>query len=236
MWTTLLVLAIALNFEPTRLGLVGLILIRPRPIPQLLAFLAGSFLTSASAGLLILFLLHNFMPTGNHFNGAKVQIAVGALALIIAAILASNFLASRPEGGEAADNALQSPDAISARPGLVGWLSTRAGQLAHGSSPWFAGALGVGIAIPSVDYLALLLLIATSGAPLSIQAGALLTFLSIANVVLLAPIAAYLLAPDRTTTLIEQLRSWVLARRRRDYAVLLAIAGCLLIAVGFRGL
>jgi hypothetical protein len=236
MWTTLLVLAIALNFEPTRLGLIGLILIRPRPIPQLLAFLGGSFLTSASAGLLILMLLHNFMPTDNRFNGAKVQIAVGALALIVSAILAGNFPAQRSNSGAADSSATQSPDAISTRPGLVDWLSTRADRLAHGSSPWFAGALGVGIAIPSVDYLALLLLIATSGAPLSIQAGALLIFLSIANVVLLAPIAAYLLAPDRTTTAMEQLRRWVLARRRRDYAVLLAMAGAMLIAIGVRGL
>lgn len=236
MWTTLLVLAIALNFEPTRLGLIGLILIRPQPVPQLLAFLAGSFLTSASAGLLVLFLLHNFMPTDNSFNGAKVQIAVGALALIIAAVLASNFSASRSDRCATSDDALQPSDAISARPGLVEWLSARAARLAHGSSPWFAGAMGVGLAIPSVDYLALLLVIATSGAQLSIQAGALLAFLTAANIVLLVPITAYLIAPSRTTTAMEQLRNWVLARRRRDYAILLAIAGGLLIAVGVRGL
>ena len=40
MWTTVLVLATALNLEPNRLALIALMLVRPHPIRQLLAFLA----------------------------------------------------------------------------------------------------------------------------------------------------------------------------------------------------
>lgn len=225
MWTTLLVLAMALNFEPTRLGVIALLLIRPRPIPQLLAFLAGSFLTSASAGLAVLLVLHRGIPSETRFDGARVQIAVGIIAVVVAAFLA--------KGGGAGPH---SEEGAGGRSRMLGWLTTQAEKLAHGSSPCFAAAMGVGLAIPSVDYLALLFLIATSGVQLQVQITALLTFLTMANAVLLVPIISYLLAPRRTRSALERLRSWVLARRRRDYAILLTIAGCLMIAVGIRGL
>ena len=55
MWTTVLVLAIAVNFEPTRIGLVPLMLVRPRPLLQLFAFLCGCLAMTLSIGLLVLF-------------------------------------------------------------------------------------------------------------------------------------------------------------------------------------
>ena len=87
MWTTVLVLAVALNLEPNRLALIALMLVRPHPIRQLLAFLAGSFLTSMTAGLLILLALHRGAWVGATGNGAKAQIVIGALALGLALLL-----------------------------------------------------------------------------------------------------------------------------------------------------
>ncbi|MCB1289474.1 MAG: GAP family protein [Mycobacterium sp.] len=229
MWTTVLVLATALNLEPNRLALIALMLVRPHPIRQLLAFLAGSFLTSAVVGLLILFALARGAWAGTTVNGAKVQIAIGALAIGAALFLATN----------AAPNLLggTSSEGTPARAGLAGVLANYVGKIVEGSSPWFAAALGVGlVALPSVDYIALLVLIAASELPLSNQAGVLLTFLSVANAILLIPIASYLVDPTRTSAALERLRDWVLARRRRDYAVLLGVIGCVMIAVGVRGL
>jgi hypothetical protein len=102
----------------------------------------------------------------------------------------------------------------------------------QGSSLWFTGALGIGIALPSVDFVALLLLVAGSGEPPKVQVTALFTFLAVANTVLLIPMFSYVFAKERTVRVLENLRCWVLARRRRDYAVLLAGAGTLMIAVG----
>jgi len=96
--------------------------------------------------------------------------------------------------------------------------------------------LGVGIALPSIDYLALLVLIAASGLPLSGQAGVLLAFLTIANAVLLVPVVSYLLNPNRTGAVLDRLRDWILSRRRRDYAALLGFIGCVMIVMGVRGL
>ena len=43
MWITLLVMAVAVSLEPFRIGMTLLLLNRPRPVLQLLAFLAGGF-------------------------------------------------------------------------------------------------------------------------------------------------------------------------------------------------
>lgn len=228
MWTTVLVLATALNLEPNRLALIALMLVRPHPIKQLAAFLAGSFTTSAIAGIAILVFLHRGGWIAANVNGATAQIVIGVLALALALLLAINVIPTilTTESDEAREQA----------PGLASLLSTYVSKFVTGKSLWFAAAVGAGLAIPSVDYLALLVLIAASGLPLRAQAGVLLTFLTIANAILLIPIASYLINPLRTSAVLEQLRNWVLARRRRDYAVLLAIVGIVMIAVGVGGL
>ena len=65
---------------------------------------------------------------------------------------------------------------------------------------------------------------------------ALLTFLTIANTVLLIPVLSYAVAREQTVKAIERLRTWVLARSLRDYAILLTIAGVVMITVGLERL
>jgi hypothetical protein len=247
MWTTVLILALALNLEPNRLAIIGLLLIRPHPIRQLVAFLITSFLVAGSAGLLILSLIHRGSFLSGDSSSAKVQIGVGAVALIAAAVLGSNISFGKrraPEGAGTDGDQAAGPDG-EPLPGtpqhagiarveritsnLPGW----AAKLVQGSSPVLAIVLGIGNALPSVDYMALLLLIASSGMSDKLQVTALFTFLTIANAVLLVPIFSYVVAKDRTIRFLEGLRTWVLARRRQDYAILLGIAGFVLVAVGF---
>lgn len=228
MWTTVLVLAIALNLEPNRLALIALLLVRPHPIRQLLAFLTGSFVTSMSAGTLVLYLLGRGTWAGTALNGARAQIVIGVLAIVVAVLLTTNALPSVVGAASA--------DGSTAQSGLAGLLSKYVGKIVEGSSPWFAAALGVGIAVPSIDYLALLVLIAASGLSLSGQVGVLLAFLTIANAILLVPVVSYLLNPKRTGAVLDRLRDWVLSRRRRDYAALLGVIGCVMIVIGVRGL
>ncbi len=238
MWTTVVVLALALNLEPNRLGIIGLLFLRPHPIRQLLAFLCTSFLVSSTAGLIVLFVIDRGSVLKGDFSGAFIQIGVGTLALIVAAVLLSNI--PLPGGGDkpngiTAEEPNDPPDRSAPVPtglGLVDTVTKRAGRLAQGSSPWFAAALGLGISLPSVDYLALLLVIATSGQSPQVQVIALFTFLFVANAILLVPIVSYVIAKERTIQALENLRSWVLARSRRDYAALLAIIGTVMITVG----
>ena len=241
MWTTVLVLALALNFEPHRLGIIGLLLIGRHPIRQLLIFLVTSFAVSASAGLLILFAVDRTALINGGSGSAKMQIVIGAVLFIVAAVLFSNISVGRHSqesvaAPHAEGNGSGDPEEVETH-----WWTRSPGNSpgqpdSLGELPWLAVILGVGIALPSVDYIALLLLIATSGMSPRMQITALFTFLTIANTVLFVPIFSYLVAKERTIRVLEGLRSWVLARRRRDYALLLGIAGALLIAVGIKRL
>ncbi|MBJ7399428.1 GAP family protein [Mycolicibacterium sp.] len=238
MWTTVIVLALALNLEPNRLGIIGLLLMRPDPIRQLLVFLCTSFLVNSAAGLIVLFVVNRGALLQGASSSAIMQIAVGALALTVAAVLFTNISmpgskarAVSPAGRSGEPAAVPSSGLV-----LVDNFTKRFGNLVQGRSLWFAAALGVGIALPSVDFVALLLLIAASGEPPKIQVSALFTFLTVANTILLIPMFGYVFAKERTVRILENLRSWVLARSRRDYAVLLAIAGALMLTVGVRRL
>jgi len=241
MWTTVLVLAIAVNFEPTRIGLVPLMLVRPRPLMQLFAFLCGCLAMTLSVGLLVLFVFHRSPLGTDKTNGATIQIVVGSLALLIALVLASNVSFDRSAkkslvGAAAADPATGTePAPTDARP--VDKMSALVRRiLQKGNSPWFATAVGLGVGLPSVDYMAILIVIGTSGAPPLAQAGALLTFLALGHAIVAVPLVSYLVAPAKTQDAVARFQTWIQARTRREFAILLAVIGCIMIGIGIRGL
>jgi hypothetical protein len=216
MWITVLVMAIAVSLEPFRIGMTVLMLNRPRPMLQLLAFLCGSFAMGTTVGLAVLFFLRLALLGHAHFTLPKVQVAIGVLALLAAAVVATGVRLSRSEA--------------------PGKRSTQARRLANGGSLWVAAVSGLGIALPSVDYLAALAVIRASGAPATTQVAALLMFNVAAFALVEIPLVAYLVAPERTRASMEAVDAWIRSRPRRDVATLLAGIGCLLVVVGLVGL
>jgi hypothetical protein len=216
MWITLLVMAIAVSLEPFRIGMAVLMLNRPRPIVQLFAFLCGGFVMGTTVGVVVLFVLRPALLGSAHFTLPKVQIVIGVLALLVAAVLATGL--RLPKSDE------------------PGRLSVQARRLATGSSPWVAAVAGLGIALPSIDYLAALAVILATGAPAPTQVGALVAFNVVAFALVEIPLFAYLIAPERTKTAMDGLHRWLQSRRRRDVAALLAGIGALLVVVGLVGL
>jgi hypothetical protein len=239
MWITVLLLAVAVNFEPTRLGMITLLLTKPRPMWQLVTFLSCWLTMSASAGLVVLFVFHTgFLQTG-HDHGPKIQIVIGAAAVLIAALLASNLPLGASFSRPLVGAAIGSPDGTALPPGrppALDRLVSRAGQVVKTESLWFPGITGVWLALPSPDYVAMLILIAASGAAPLTQVGALITWLAVANGVAAVPLASYLIAPERTRAWLSMLNDWIRARRRRDFAMLLAVVGTVMVAVGVSGL
>jgi hypothetical protein len=211
MWITVLVMAIAVSMEPFRIGMTALMLNRPRPTLQLFAFLSGGFLMGATVGLVVIFAFRPGLLGSAHFTLPKVQIAIGVLAVLIAALLAAGVMPA-PK------------------------LPAQARGLAYGPSLWVAGLAGLGIALPSIDYLAVLAVIVASGAARSTQVGALLVFNVVAFALVELPLVAYLLAPDRTRVLMAALNDWIRSRRRRGVAAVLAVVGCVLLVAGIAGL
>ena len=229
MWITILVMAVAVSLEPFRIGMTVLMLNRPRPMLQLLAFLSGGFAMGISVGLIVLFALQPRLLGSPHFTLPKVQIAIGVLALLGSAVVATNVLAGRLGGRAPSDATPGGEDG-------PGRLSTRARHLLKGRSLWIAAVAGLGIALPSVDYLAALAVILASGTTAMTQVGALLAFNLVAFALVEIPIAAYLLAPEKTRASMTALNDWIRSRRRREVAALLAGVGCVLIVIGATGL
>lgn len=240
MWTTVLVMAIAVSFEPIRIGLTVMMLNRPRPMLQLLAFLCGGFTMGVGVGLVVLFILRHRLSAATNFTVPKVQIVIGLLALLAAAVVATNISARRFQRGPLAGAAVVGDAGAvvvePTPPSAVEKLFTRARHPLQGSSLWVAGVVGSGIALPSIDYMAALAVILASGAAPAAQTGALLTFNVVAFALVEIPLIGYLAAPDKTRAAMAALHGWIRSRRRRDAAALLAAAGCFVLALGMTGL
>jgi hypothetical protein len=80
MWVSVLLLALAVNLEPTRICLVPLLLARDRPRRQLIAFLAGNLTMSLGFGLLALFAFRHVPLATASVDGGLVKIVLGAIA------------------------------------------------------------------------------------------------------------------------------------------------------------
>jgi hypothetical protein len=222
MWITLLAMAVAVSLEPFRIGMTVLMINRPRPGLQLLAFLAGGFIMGATVGLIVLFVLRPAMGSA-HFTLPRVQIIVGAILVVYAGVVATGVLEKRDD---------KPPGFLSRR---FQPLIERTRQVVNGGSLWTAAVAGLGIALPSVDYLAALALIVASGAAAAVQVGALLMFNMVAFAFVEIPLLCYVVAPDRTRAALSALQEWLRTRRRRAISILLAIVGCVLLIAGFAG-
>ena len=102
MWITILVMAIAVSMESFRVGMTALMLNRPRPALQLLAFLGGGFAMGATVGLVVIFAFRPGLLGSAHFTLPKVQIVIGALAVLMAALLATGVMPMPIETAKAA--------------------------------------------------------------------------------------------------------------------------------------
>ncbi|MGV0582871.1 GAP family protein [Mycobacteroides chelonae] len=213
MWITLLVMALAVSFEPFRLGMTVLMLNRPRPQLQLLAFLCGGFVMGTTVGLVVLFTFRHVSTGSAQFTLPRVQIGIGLAALLVAALLASRVRG--PSSNAQLDK-----------------VTGRIQSIATGGSLWVALVAGLGIALPSVDFLAALAVIVASGTPAATQVTALLMFNIIAFALIEVPLLAHVVAPERTAEVMARLNSWIQSNRRRNIALVLAVVGCVLLTVG----
>jgi hypothetical protein len=224
MWITLLVMAVAISLEPIRIGMTVVMINRPRPLLQLLAFLAGGFAMGTTVGVIVLFVLRPALGAA-HFTLPRAQLVAGALLLVTAAVVGTGVI-----GNSRGDGVRGRTDRI------AGPLATRTRQLLNGDSLWTAGAAGLGIALPSVDYLAALAVIVGSGTSAATQVGALLLFHVVAFGMVELPLLSYLAAPARTRQTLSAVHAWLRSRGRLEVAALLAAVGCVLLGVGFAGI
>lgn len=240
MWTTVLLLGLTVSIEPTRLGLIALLLTRPRPVRHLIVFQITGLTISLSVGLTVLFVFRHSFLGNSDISPAPLQIAFGVVVLLLAAVLASNVPLNRfsrqkvPAAGgadvAAVEDVLPSPTSRRAR------LLQRVRRFARGESSALSASIGAATAMPSIDYFALLAIIIASKAPALEQAVALLTFLLLAGAGASLPLLSFIVAPARTRIWVQELSSWVRNRTRKQAGLFVGVVGAILIAIGVYGL
>jgi hypothetical protein len=239
MWGTVLLLALVATTDPVRIGIAVLLLSRPRPMLNLLAFWLGGIALCIVAGLGALFALRDFAlvviqdmvsPAASSTAG-HIQIAIGVLALLIGALISVGFSARQRARVTIPDGDPSVPVLQPSTPTAFSRLSTRAQDVLEGGSLWVAFVAGLGSAQLG-KYLVALAAILASGVAVGTQISAVVVYTFVACAVAEIPLVSQLVAPAKTDAAMLQVHNWVQARRRQVLAVIIAVVGVYLVTTG----
>jgi hypothetical protein len=262
MWGSVLVLALLAALNPVRLGLALLVISRPRPVQNLLAYWVGGLIASVTTLLVPLMVLH-FTPMFRSFaqdlatpatvassTVRHIQIGMGVLLLSIAALITVRFSARQRAHlpTPAANTSTLVPDsntptAISRLLGRTQDAPTEGGSairrlLGRAHNAWENGSLWVALLIglgsgPTADgALYVLAIIVPSGAAIGTQVSAAIAFVVGMLAVVEIMLASYLATPAKTQAIVQQLHDWARAHRRQLLVAMFAVAGVALVANG----
>jgi hypothetical protein len=235
--SAVLVLSLVAAMDPVRIGIAALLISRPRPMLNLLAFWLGGMAAGIAAPLVVLFFLRDFtlsvmrvmVSAVSSPIVAHIQVAIGVAAVPITALIAARVgarpRAPVPAGGEASVLLREPKTPTGSSP-----LSIR-GQLESGSLV-MAFVAGLALATPPVEYLAAIIAILASGAAAAGQVGAALIFTLVAFTVVEVPLISYLATPAKTLAVVQRLNHWISAHRPAIPAVIVGALGVLLVVTG----
>ncbi len=238
MSSAVLALSLLAAIDPVRIGITALLISRPRPILNLLAFWAGGLAAGIAAALGVLLFLRDFalsvetelVSATSSPSAAYLQFAIGALAVSLAALMLARFGARQrtamPMTGGESPVLMLEPNA----PTGSSRLSIR-GRL-EGGSLAVAFVAGVALATPPVEYLAAIIAIMASESTTAAQVGAALMFTVVAFTVVEVPLITYLTSPAQTLAVVRRLNDWISARRQAIPTLVVGAIGFLLLVSG----
>jgi hypothetical protein len=243
MWGTLLVLALWIATDPTRLVIVAILMSRLRPKHNLLAYWLGGLAAGVVPGIVVFglaLMLHNSLPlvTDNarsaaaRFTGGYFQIAIGAVALLIAAFVSTRRPARQKAGVLTHGGFPSGPGGPTIGSTAIARVRARVGRALQGGNPWVAFGIGLVSTMPPIDYLLVLIIVVSSGAAFGTQLGAVVMFTLVVLVLVEIPLFSYLVMPAKTEAAVLQLRRLALVHRRRILIAVPAVAGVVLITAG----
>lgn len=240
MWGTVLVLGLMAVPDPFRLGVVLLLLSRPRPLPNLLAYWLGALATGAFAALGLLVLVRSFAPMVTERVASVVassavhhiQTVGGVLALLAAALIAVGFSVRQrtllPIVGAGPPTVLLQPRT----PTGLSRLKDRVQDALGGGSLWVAFGAGLGSGPPPIECLVAFTAISASGAAVGTQVSAVAAYFVVMLAIVEVPLIGYLARPARTELIMVQLSDWMRIHRRRIFAIIIGVAGVALMTGG----
>ena len=234
MWGTVLALALVATADPVRIGIAVVLLARQRPVLHLVALWLGGMAVGVLLAVGVLFGLHDVALGVMHrvelattsSTAGHIQIAMGVLALLVAALIAVGFsVRNRTRLVTVADAGTgQGPTAFSR-------LSTRALGALQAGSPWTTFLIGVGIST-DFRYLAALTAILASGAAVGTQVSAAAVYTVVGFAFAEIPLVSQLASPARTHAVMSYVHDWVRARSRAVLGVVVAVLGICLMTTG----
>src|SRR4051812_22365563 len=198
-------------------------LLLPKPSRLMLGYWLGAMMTSVTAGLVIVFALggSGAVSTTRHTLSPAADLALGALALAVAAALATGRdrrLAER--------RARRKPDKEPPR-----WQRTLRKGTAR--TTFVVGAL---LTLPGASYLAGLDAIDKLGYSQTAEVALVVGFNLVMLILLEAPLVAFAIAPEWTPRALERAKGWASRHGRLAAAYGLAAVGAALIVKGIIGL
>ena len=234
MWGTVLLMAFLATADPVRIGSALIFVSRPRPMLHLFAYWLGGIVMSLIVGLSALFVLRDFAFTASTTSSStagQIRMAVGALALLFAALIAvksslrQHVRVTMPGGGPS--NLRPQPNTLD----VWSRVPTRFHAALQRWSLCAAFVVGCGMAMP-VQYLAALAAIHLSGAAAGAQISAVLMYCFVAVAFAGIPLIGALAAPAKTHAIMLQVHNWLLDRGRQLLPVILVVVGVFLVTTG----
>jgi Sap-like sulfolipid-1-addressing protein len=219
------VIAVLASLDAGLLAAAVVLLGRPRPAHQLLAFLVGCMGFSITFGLVIVFALHGskLVTHPDPTVSAVIEIAAGALLLVVAvAVFLGRSAQWRPRRRHDDAKGRERPS-----------LADRA--LGH-DSIWIAWAAGALYSAPGAYYLAGLALLVKLDKPIATDAIAIVGFNLVMFALIELPLLGFVLAPERARSLTERLNHWMTRHKRTLIMVVAGAGGLYLLIAGLSDL
>jgi Sap, sulfolipid-1-addressing protein len=233
MWSAVLALSVVVAMDPVRIGMTALLISRPQPMRNLLAFWLGGMAAGIAVASVVLLWLREWAvgamravetAASNPIVG-QIQVLLGVLAALIAVRVLARKRTPVPTGRGASIEVLPpGTDADTSRPSIRRRLES--------GSMTAVFVAGLALATPPVEYLAVLITILASSATTAVQLGAALTFTVVAFTVVEVPLISYLASPTKTLAVVQRVHEWISARRNSLPAVVIGCVGALLVVTG----
>jgi hypothetical protein len=222
-------LSLSAMFNPSLLAALTVMLLLPNPKRLMLGYLLGSYLTSITLGLLVVFSLDGTRAasTSKHTVSPVEDIVVGLIPLAVAFVLWTGrdqpFQERRRRKRDAKLRARQQAGKPTESLPL---------RMLGKGDPRVTFAVGAVLSFPGVSYLAALHKMTKLGAGTVETVLLVVGFCIVQQLLLELPLLGYLFAPDRTRDRVTRFKAWM-ARSGRTAAVIGATAiGALLITRG----
>jgi Ca2+/Na+ antiporter len=212
-------------FNPTLLAAVTIMMLLPGTKKLMVGYLLGAYLTSITAGLLIVFSLNDSgsVESAKQTLSPIEDLVVGAIALLVGYVLLSGrgeeMRERRQRRKEAKAEAKEPKESLPER--LLGRGSARV-----------TFAVGVVLTFPGVSYLTALDRMAKLDASDAEIVLLVVGFCVMQQMLLELPLVGYTFAPDWTQDAVTRFRSWLGRNGRRAGAYVALAIGALLILRG----